>query len=193
MYLLTDFSGIFADACVARSDKSLAFMSVFGRDTAMQQLRAGISLAGHTASAYTSLTFSQNGSPNHHSAFKVLLDNNKYLNDSQRTKVRLAPFGTLAQCFIVDERCLTVDKANTRATLLTQGRGVTSASTWATICELSPVPLLDHWQEAVLQRIPGICTPLVSIGKVSGVDISLPDDFEIQIGALVKQRVLTLQ
>jgi hypothetical protein len=187
MYQLNEISGVFADACVARSDQSLAFMSVFGRDTAMQQLRAGITLAGQMG--YTSLSFASPGK----TTFKVLLDNNKYLNDSQRTKVRLAPFGTLAQCFIVDERCLTIDKANSRATLLSQGRGVTSASTWATICELSPVPLLNHWQEAVLQRIPGICTPLVSIGKVSGVDISLPDDFEIQIGALVKQRVLTLQ
>ncbi len=191
MYQLNEISGIFADACVARSDQSLAFMSVFGRDTAMQQLRAGITLSGQ--SGYPSLSFTASDGSLGLTPFKVLLDNNKYLDDSQRTKVRLAPFGSLAQCFIVDERCLTIDKANARATLLTQGRRVEASSIWSTIAELSPVPLLEHWQEAVLQHIPGICTPLVSIGRVSGVDISLPDDFEVQIGALVKQRVLTLQ
>ena len=185
MYELKEIRGLYVDACIARSDKTLAFLSVFGRDTAMHQLRAAITLADQ-ARGLSSLECVKEGRP----SFKVLLDNHSFLSDELRTRTKIAPYGAMGHCFIVDARCREIDKANGRATLLLQNANQLDEAVWQIISELSPVALLPHWQVAVMQHIEGLCTPLIGIGSVKGVDIALPEGFEYRIGSLVRQKVL---
>jgi hypothetical protein len=185
LYTIHEAPGVFVEACVSSPDKQLTFMSVLGRDTALQHLRAAISLAD-TERGLAALTLKAEGKPD----FRVLLGNFKQLDDNHRTRLKLPPYGVLSQIWFVDKRCYAPDVATQTATVLTAGLAVNTSKLWETITELASVPLLAHWQSEVLTRITGLITPLVGVGCVTGVSITLPADFDVQVGRLVALGVL---
>jgi hypothetical protein len=70
--------------------------------------------------------------------------------------------------------------------------------TWALYKLLSPVPLLDTWQQAILMRTGGDVVTLMRetayppLGRIGAARISLPESFPEIVSGMVKAGELTL-
>ncbi|MGJ8518410.1 hypothetical protein [Carnimonas bestiolae] len=138
---------LLADAFVADDDGLLVFSSFWGRDTAVQQLLANLTLSPDEG-GLTSLTL---GDPHRQRLFVANRDH--YEKRSTRTRRRTC-FGELVNLWLLHRRCIAPDRVNRRAyVLFTREMGTLERGQllWRRIQDLSPYPLLDSWQRPVMK------------------------------------------
>ncbi|MFP1817328.1 hypothetical protein ACLEC2_16245 [Lonsdalea quercina] len=161
---------IMADAYVCDERRSLAFLSVWGRDTAIQELLARLTLKNEEALTQLTLT---DVALHEHTLFPGNTDNlNKRTSRHGQTR-----FGTLVHLWLFDKRCQIPDRVNHQAILLTaKDDPLWRQRAWALLRETCSVPLLDHWQTSVLEilRTSQMLAPLPgSYGSLSGWRLSV--------------------
>lgn len=185
--------GLFADAILCDEHGSLLFLSLWGRDTALQQLLAQFTLAIEEGGLRAINLRSPQGTSLHVSLARI--------GDLEKHTARMPAkslFGNLIHVWLYDRLAIEPDRANRRALLLYRAEHDSDASTddrlWLLVREVCHLPLLPHWREPVLallesnqwmQRIEGqgIAAWRLDLGK---------PELEVAISQLVRSRQLTL-
>lgn len=185
MFVLEQQSDVFADALVSDHRGQLLFLSVYGRDTSIQQLMARLHQR-RDQGGVDDLTLQEPASRS--MVMRVLVGDPARLDKITGRLPRTGLLGNLLHAWIFDPALLKLDPATGSGWLLdhlqrdlpTGHRAAQEAAqAWRMVKELSPVPLLDHWMLTVLahlQTIQALARPACA-GPVSALRIELPQDF----------------
>lgn len=141
---LNEVPHIMADGYVCDERRSLVFLSAWGRDTAIQELLARLTLKNEDALTQLTLT---DASLNEH----MLLPGDTDRLDKRISRHQNTRFGTLLHLWLFDKRCLVPDRANNQAFLLLKhDDSQWSERAWTLLQETCPLPLPEHWRDPVL-------------------------------------------
>ncbi|MDN8600287.1 hypothetical protein Q0A17_12830 [Citrobacter sp. S2-9] len=167
---LAEIPHIMADSYVCDERRSLAFLSVWGRDTAVQELLARLTLKNEDA--LTQLTLTDAALHEH-----MLFPGNTGNLDKRTSRHQRTRFGTLIHLWLFDKRCLIPDRANGQAILLVKRDDPHwRERAWTLLQETTTLPLLAHWQERILTLLQSsrMLTPLPGgYGPLTGWQLSL--------------------
>ncbi|WP_229332891.1 hypothetical protein [Halomonas sp. KAO] len=191
LYTLDECLDLYADAfCIGRNRECL-FLSLWGRDTALQELLARLTLP--TAdNGLDTLHLCQDDTRH----AMVFGDMDRYSRRSAR--LRQTRFGTLVHVWIFDQRCITPDRVNLHGIALlddVEGAFPIDDQLWPRVQELSPLPLLDHWQMAVMTLLHtqhAVLPAPFSQGPIQAWEISLDEsDLAPRLSGMIRAGVLT--
>lgn len=170
MLQLNEIPHIMADGYVCDERRSLLFLSVWGRDTAIQELLARLTLRNEDALTQCTLT---DTSLNEH----ILFPGNTANLDKRASRHTRTRFGTLVHTWLFDKRCLVPDKENGQAILLlNRDDPHWRERAWTLLSETTTLPLLPHWQDCVLTLLQAsqMLTPLPGCyGALAGWQLAL--------------------
>lgn len=169
MLQLGEVPHIMSDGYICDERRSLLFLSVWGRDTAVQELLARLTLKNEDALTQFTLT---DASLNEHIIFPGNTDN----LDKRSSRHSQTRFGTLVHTWLFDKRCLTPDTANGNAFLLLKRDDPHwRERTWTLLQETTTLPLLEHWRDRVLTLLQTsqMLTPVGGYGDLTGWQLSL--------------------
>ncbi|MFN4266391.1 MAG: hypothetical protein ACK4F8_11675 [Aquabacterium sp.] len=187
---------IFIDALACDRRSSLIFVSLYGRDGSIQQFLSRIQL-GSSADGISSISVSDPSG----ARLDVSVGDPRRLEKVSGQIPKGSLFGKLGHLWVYDPTLLKPDKANLRGWLLfdqDHGAAEQSEAIWELIKALSPVPLLDHWQEAIEGLVNAGSTEsgihaAKAIGDLKPVEVQLPSDFESQVSQLIIAGQLALE
>jgi hypothetical protein len=180
-----------ADACVSDEHGNLVFLSVWARDTAIQQFIARLTLGrAEDGLDQFHLITEQGGS------VPVFIGSADRLEKRLTRIYRRTLFGSMVNLWLFDRRCTRPDKSNASALALLP-RSITDPTPrlWHLVKDTCPLPLLDHWQAPVLgllrerdmlRQLPRAFGPLqgfrleLDVAAITGA-----------LGALIRGGVLT--
>ncbi len=203
LYRLRELADLYVDACIRDEAGRLMFLSVYGRDTALQQLLASFQLP--TSSGGMDLVTLEN--PDAENGLRVV---RLFVGDASRLskqtgRLPRSLFGHLVHAWIYDPVVIQPDKSNGIGwVMLDVEEGSTAspekarAAVWTMVSHLSPIPLLPHWRDAVLQAMGEQLVVTLSktsfppVGRLRAAKVSLPEDFSARISQLVKAGLLLL-
>lgn len=184
---LSVIADVFADAVLTDEGNNLLFLSVWGRDTAVQEFLARLTLPKHEDGIRD---FRVEGS-----------GESRYVNvpsidclDKHSTRVGSDIFDNLTQVWIYDKRVLRSDQSSRRVYQLFS-ETQKCPDPWPLVKAVCPVPLLDHWRETVLEQFTslGWCRFVPDGVGMKALCIDLGDpDLEETLSLLVKQGKLSL-
>lgn len=198
MLSIEGFSDLYADACVRGENGELLLLSLYGRDTSVLQFMSAFSVPGdqggllHAGEA----TFTLADEGVRHTVF--VPEPERLQKFTGRFPDRNL-FGSLTHSWLYDPVLVQLDRPGGAAWLVSDEREVPRSQLWALIRDLSPLPLLDHWRDPLLDGLGDrLCMPLgcfsyPPLGKVGGVRVTLEERFQDIVAMAVKQGVLTLE
>ena len=187
MLYLTSRNDLMADAFFIWG-KQLMFASIHGRDADMLSFQAQLQVSNER------LGFRQPG--------EVLtcprLTTAEYcLNLSKHmTKYQTHNYGPVTHMFLHTDCVLQPDlDAKTGWVMLDDVTADLDKAAWQLIQQLSDIPLLDHWQYAVLSEFstdnsvlrfpPMICEEYAAVG-VQAVKVVIPEDFDVRLTTMLQ-------
>ena len=146
LYRIDECGDVMADACVCGEDGDLVFLSVWARDTAIQQFLARLTL-GRDEDGLDQFHLI----PDQGGSVPVFVPSVERLEKRLTRSYRRTLFGSLVNLWLFDRRCIRPDKATTSAlALLPRAAADPTSRLWLLVKETCPLPLLDHWQGTVL-------------------------------------------
>ena len=172
LYRIDECPDLMADACVGDERGNLVFLSVWARDTAVQEFLARLTLARSEQGLDHFHVVTEQGT-----SIPVFVGNVENLEKRTTRVFRRTLFGSMVHLWLFDKRCVKPDKAN--ATALALLPRITSNHTdrlWTLVQETCPLPLLDHWRDAVLEllRLQDMLTCLpFAVGPLEGHRLAL--------------------
>lgn len=183
---LIDTHGVYADAALADETGNLLFLSLWGRDTAIQELRARLSLPAHEG-GLSDLRFE-------HQRFRRVQIGDPGRLDSETGRTGQTLFGPLIHLWLYDRIAQRPDLANRRALMLCKPGQADTDRLWALVTEVCHLPLLPHWREAVLEtfRSAGWIQYLGGMGIDAYVIQLAEEAVEETITRLIKAGLLTI-
>ncbi len=187
---LPEVPGIFADGIVTDTHEALVFLSLWGRDTAIQELLARLSASEREGGLeQLSLTGPDNQNIRIHTG-----NVDRYGKITGRMpKDNL--FGAVTQLWLYDHLVTEPDRVNRKAIMLHRDSGGDKESRlWQLVRQTCHLPLLDHWRKTILGAFSreGWIQDLPGIG-LNGTTIDLgSDNLEQVVGSLVQQGQLPL-
>jgi hypothetical protein len=192
LYRIEECADLMADACLCDDDRRLTFASIWGRDTAVQEFLARLTLVAgdHSLDHFHLLT-------DEHVSIPVFVGDTDRLEKRQTRALRRTLFGSLLNVWLIDKRCLTPDKANgTALALLPKVTTDSSQRLWRLVQDTCSLPLLDHWRDSVLEvlRAKSMLTPLsFALGPLAGfrLVIDLPA-LSWTLGEAIRSGTLTI-
>lgn len=140
---------LMVDGYVGDESGHLVFLSVWARDTAIQQFIARLTLGRNEdgLDQFHILT-DQNGS------VPVFVGNVDRLDKRSTRVFRRTLFGSMVNLWLFDQRCVKPDKANASAlALLRRDADQPFQRLWTLVQDTCPLPLLDHWRDTVLDML----------------------------------------
>ncbi|WP_338807035.1 hypothetical protein V8U11_08225 [Pseudomonas chlororaphis] len=191
LFRIDECPDLMADACVCGDQGDLIFLSVWARDTAIQQFLARLTLGRD-----------QDGLDQFHLITAEVGSIPAFIGSVDRLEKRLTRsyrrtlFGSMVNLWLFDRRCTRPDKATASAlALLPRSSEDPTGRLWHLVKDTCPLPLLDHWQSHVLsllrerdmlQRLP------VALGPLQGFRLGL-DVIALTeaLGDLIRRGVLT--
>lgn len=193
---------LYADAALVDAYDKLLFLSLWGRDTAIQEFLAGISLAneeGGINSFFLTTGKRESGEPLRK---LVQIGESKRLNHhSGRMPASNVFGGDMAHLWVFDRLVTDPDLANRRTIAISRAVDTNSASTvsqsriWQLTKAICHLPLLDHWAETIIKRFyeREWIKDFNGIG-VNGalIDLSLNEEVEDEVSTLIRDGVLGL-
>ncbi|QNM95498.1 hypothetical protein [Chitinimonas koreensis] len=199
-YQIREFPEVFCDACLRAPTGELLLLSCYGRDGALQQMLAAFTLPA-TQGGVGELTLDPAMPETGGRVVKVPIGNPER-QDKHMGRLPATLFGQLNHMWLYDTRLAQLDRANRSAWLLwpapaPTARDVASA-VWATIKQLSPLPLLDEWRQPVLEAVGAANltwmkrTSYPPLGRLAALHLVLPEDFAERVSRLIKQGVIGL-
>jgi len=142
--------GVYADALLRDERGGLLFISLWGRDTALQELQARLSLS--MSEGGVNLLHVIHGDDES----RVNLDRIQCMEKHSGRLPTRNLFGDVAQLWIYDRFATEPDRANRTGLLFLRGGSRSEPSAeehgriWQLVREVSHLPLLPHWQMPVL-------------------------------------------
>lgn len=142
--------GLFADALLTDERGSLLFISLWGRDTAVQELLARMTLANDEGGIRTLHVNAEDGPQAVHLDRMPCMD---------KHTGRMPPrnlFGDLIQLWVYDKLAIEPDRANRQALMLHRPDdpdAVLQERLWNLVREVCHLPLLAEWREPVLAML----------------------------------------
>ncbi|MDP2432288.1 MAG: hypothetical protein Q8O33_09665 [Pseudomonadota bacterium] len=200
MFKIKELFDIFTDACVRDEAGNLVFLSLYGRDTVIQQLYAAFYLKA-TEGGFDQIHLVDDAGRQH----PVFLGQADRLTKISGRFPRANLFGNLVHTWIYDPVVTRPDMVNRAAWLLAEDDGSDAVKTafdvrvWEAYRQLSPVPLLDHWQAPVVGATGHACitsmaqTPYPPLGRVSACRVTIGEHFAPMVSRLVRDGTLTLE
>lgn len=151
LYRIDECPDVMADACVADDQGSLVFLSIWARDTAVQQFLARLTLGRDEQGLQQFHIITPEGG-----SAPVFVGNVDRLEKRMTRAFRRTLFGSLSNVWLFDRRCVKPDKANASA-LAVLPKDSTSRldRLWSLVRDTCPLPMLDHWREPVLDLLQG--------------------------------------
>jgi hypothetical protein len=138
-----------ADGCVGDERGNLVFLSVWARDTAIQQFLARLTLGPDEKGLDQFHVITEHGS-----SIPVFVGTVENLEKRSTRLFRRTLFGSLVNLWLFDRRCVKPDKANASALALLPRDSVHRLDRlWALVRETCPLPLLEHWRVATLELL----------------------------------------
>lgn len=181
---------LYVDACVCDEQRNLVFLSAWGRDTALQEFLARLTLGS-----------AENGLDQFH----ITMDGRSLpvfpsvdlLEKRTTRQFRGTLFGSLLHLWLFDRRCARPDQANHFAYALLEEAADPLQQLWPLVTETCPLPLLQHWREPVMEVLTqhGMLQPLPgALGAISAWRLSMQlDVLEPALGDLIRQGRLTTE
>jgi len=187
LYKLSVIADIFTDAYLIDDSNTLVFLSVWGRDTALQEFLARLQLSS-----------SNNGIRDFHIIGNntdqyVRLPNVDELDKTTAKTSRESIYGTLTQLWIFDKLAVKPDLANHRALMFYHVDEI-KPDPWSMVKMVCPLPLLDIWRDTILD----VCNEhkwIRELDKGYGMNayyIEIKDELEIVMTKLIQEHKLTL-
>lgn len=190
LFQIEECPDLYVDACVCDEQRNLIFLSAWGRDTAMQEFLARLTL-GTAEDGLDQFHIVMNGQ--HIPVFPDV----ELLDKRTTRQLRGTLFGSLLHLWLFDQRCAQPDRANHFAYALIDEAQDPSKRLWPLVVDTCPLPFLPHWREPVmsvltahnmLQPLPG------AIGPVTAWRLSLQlDVLEKALGELIREGKLTTE
>ncbi|TVT83954.1 hypothetical protein [Pseudomonas sp. H3(2019)] len=188
LYQVDECPDLYVDACVCDEQRNLVFLSAWGRDTALQEFLARLTLGS-----------AENGLDQFHIVMDgrslPVFPNVDLLEKRTTRQFRGTLFGSLLHLWLFDRRCAQPDRANHFAYALLEEGQAPRQRLWPLVTETCPLPLLQHWREPVLdvlthhdmlQPLPG------ALGSITAWRLSLQlDVLEPALGELIRRGQLT--
>lgn len=172
LYRINECPELMADACLCDEQRSLIFLSIWGRDTAVQEFLARLTLPTD-----------EGGLDQFHVVMEddlqisIFAPNAKRFTKRSTRAYRRTLFGSLVHLWLFDKRCIEPNKASgTALAVLPKGTTNQVDRLWALVRETCPLPLLDHWRDTVMELLQarGMLAPLsFSFGPVEGYSLSI--------------------
>lgn len=150
LYRIAECPDLMADGYIGDEDGALLFLSVWARDTAIQQFLARLTLGSDEEGL---------------DRFRIVLDDtgrsiptligNVGRLEKRSTRVfRRTLFGSLINLWLFDRRCVKPDKANASAlAFLRRSDEDGFTRLWSLVQDTCPLPLLDHWRDTVMDLL----------------------------------------
>lgn len=190
LYPIDECPDLMVDACVCDEDRKLVFLSAWGRDTAVQEFLARLTLGRDEQGLdQFHITVDSRALP--------VFPNTEFLEKRTTRQLRGTLFGSLIHLWLFDSRASLPDLANHFAYALLDQHSAPHERLWPLVMSTCPLPLLDHWREPVMEiltthqmltLLPG------SIGSVRAWRLSIQIDvLEASVGQLVRRDQLTLE
>lgn len=187
MYKLEEQSDVFVDACATNHRNSLLFISLYGRDTSIQQFMARLHLASGEGGieGLTLLDPHPGEATKRKVALRLLVGEAKRLEKLTGRMPRTGLLGNLVHAWIFHPEVVQVDHA-AQAAWLFQRRGPADtpqqfdvARVWRLVMDLSPVPLMQHWCMPVLAYLNTrrCLEQPPSVGPIQTVRVEIPEGF----------------
>jgi len=199
MLRLHSVYGIHCDALVD-DNESLVFTSLWGRDTAIQELLARLSLPLHEG-GLSQLDFQGENSEGRFQKV-VHIGNLNQLDKLTGRMPKANIFGDIVQLWLFDKRVSTPDYVNKQAYLLwphTRGSqalvGDMTEKTWQLVKSVCHLPLLDIWQDQIMKLLRKQGWVTISKGcAIDSIGIKLPEiEFDQEITEMIQSGQLTLR
>lgn len=191
LYRIDECPDLMADACVSDEHGNLVFLSAWARDTAIQEFLARLTLGqeGRGLEQFHLVT-EQGGS------VPVFVGNVEGLDKRCTRAYRRTLFGSLVHLWLFDRRCIRPDKANASAlALLPRDTAHRHDRLWRLVQDTCPLPLLDHWRDAVLALLQtrSMLTRLpFALGPLEGHRLAIDVPTLTQaLGRLIRDEALT--
>lgn len=149
LYRIDECSDLMADACIADERNGLVFLSVWARDTAIQEFLARLTLGRDERGLDQFQIVAEDGSKT-----PIFVGNVDMLEKRSTRAYRRTLFGSIVHLWLFDRRCVRPDKANASALALLPRHSLRHRDRlWTLVKETCPLPLLDHWRETVLDLL----------------------------------------
>ena len=191
LYRIDECPDVMADACVGDDQGNLIFLSIWARDTAVQQFLARLTLGRDEQGLDQFHVITDQGGN-----VPVFIGNVDRLEKRMTRAYRRTLFGSLSNVWLFDRRCVKPDKANASAlALLPRDSAHRLDRLWMLVRDTCPLPLLDHWRETVLEllqsremlaRLPFALGPLE--GHRLAIDVPA---LTLALGSLIRSDALT--
>jgi hypothetical protein len=191
LYRIDECPELMVDSYIADQDDKLVFLSFWGRDTAVQQFLARLTLGGR-----------DEGMDHFHlvrgtQTLPAFVDED-HLEKHLTRCYRQTLFGSLVHAWLFDERAVKPDKANATALVfLPRDSAHRIERLWALAKDTCPLPLLDHWRDPVLEFLTAraMLEPLpTAIGPLEGhwLRMDIPSLTEA-LGNFIRAGILTAE
>ena len=193
LYPIDECPDLRVDGCVADKNRNnnLVFLSVWGRDTAIQQFLARLTL-GDRDEGMDHFHLVQGAQ-----SFQIFVDDDRLEKRLTRC-YRQTLFGSLVNCWLFDRRAVKPDKTNATAlALLPRDSAHRLERLWALVKDTCPLPLLEHWRDPVMEFLAAhaMLEPLpAAFGPLEGhrLRLNVPQ-LTIALGDLIRAGVLTTE
>lgn len=191
LYRIDECPDLMADACVGDDQGNLVFLSIWARDTAVQEFLARLTLGRDEQGLEQFHIITAEGG-----SLPLFVGNVDRLEKRATRAYRRTLFGSLSNVWLFDKRCVKPDKANASAlALLPHDSTHRLDRLWTLVRDTCPLPLLDHWRGNVLEllqtrdmlgRLPFALGPLE--GHRLAIDVPVLTQ---ALGNLIRNDVLT--
>lgn len=189
LFSVDEVFGLFVDSFVADEVSQLVFTSVWGRDTAVQELLARLTIPV-AEGGLDSLTLRDGNNTTRQTLWIKDRSGLEKLN-GRMPKDNL--FGEIVHLWLFDHLIREPDRANRRGYLLLQS--ICEQKVWSLVKETCHLPMLDHWCSVILDhfRRLGWVNTLTNVYGISCVRLDLgSDDVEATVGDLIRSGQLSL-
>lgn len=178
LYRIEGFADLWADACLRNDDGELMFLSFYGRDASAMQFVAAMEL-GKSEHGITSFTLvGPTGSRN-----TAHVGPTERLGKFSGRLPRQNLFGPLSHLWVFDKRLQEIDKPNRIGWVVTSHAGAVDSKVWELVKSLSPVALLEHWRDPLLEwcrekdAVHELGQKFPRIGRLRALRVSITDHF----------------
>lgn len=191
LYRIDECPDLMADGCLCDERNQLIFVSLWGRDTAVQQFLARLTLGPAEGGLDQFSLLAEDFT------LPVFVHAADSLAKRTTRALRGTLFGTLLNLWLFDPRCVKPDKAAGSAiVILPKAAPNRIERLWSVVKEACPVPLLDHWRDTVLEVLTSraMLFPLSrALGPLEGHQLTLDvPALTNEIGELIRAKSLGL-
>lgn len=149
LYRIDECPDLMADGFVGDEQGNLVFLSIWARDTAIQEFLARLTLGANEQGLDQFHIITEQGG-----SIPVFVGNVENLEKRSTRVFRRTLFGSMVNLWLFDRRCVKPDKANASALALLPRDSVHRLDRlWSLVRDTCPLPLLEHWREATLELL----------------------------------------